>query len=156
MSEVDTSAEAHDWAALRRLAEAATPGPWRAEDGYRSPDVLDAHGLVVAATITSDMRWRDDSANGAYIAAAHPAAVLALLDQRDAARAQAERWDTEAAASRATIMRLEAERDAARAEAERLREALERLCRNQHAPGSLADAFWTAREALAGMEPGHD
>lgn len=47
--------------------------------------------------------------------------LAALLAERDAAVARAERWDTEAAASKAAMARLEAERDAARAEAERMR-----------------------------------
>lgn len=47
---------------------------------------------------------------------------------------------------------LRAERNAARAEAQRLREALERLIRNQHAPASLADAFAKACAVLATTE----
>ncbi len=65
MSDTDTSAEAVDWAALRRLAEAATPdGEW-----------WDAPTLAVDCGM--------ENHHAAYIAAAHPAAVLALLDQRD-------------------------------------------------------------------------
>lgn len=48
-------------AALRALAEAATPGPWNAE------------------TLPFDYGMPPHDAD--YIAAAHPAAVLALLDE---------------------------------------------------------------------------
>lgn len=67
-------------AALRALAERATPGPWEAEGDYKSPDIL-ACGSVVAVTIASDMKPPVDKANAEFIAAANPSAVLALLDE---------------------------------------------------------------------------
>lgn len=90
---------------LRRLAQAATPGEWEQylyedHDGPPACDDIgvqasntDAHALEVLCT----MEWssshprdftRDQAtANAAYIAAAHPAAVLALLDDVDRLRA---------------------------------------------------------------------
>ncbi len=71
---------------LRRLAEAATPGPWEAQcydDGRsgKEPWFVDTHAYpdgpepVIAAT------YPLDAADAAYIAAANPQAVLALLDR---------------------------------------------------------------------------
>lgn len=52
--------------------------------------------------------WRSDGGNMdlARIHDLHAATLRALLTERDAARRQAERWDTEAAASKGTIARL--------------------------------------------------
>ena len=92
-------------AELRRLAEAATPGPWEAfgaVDGRRGERWLG---------VTTDMRAIESARAGdvfaaqnctrqdaLFIAAANPAAVLALLDHlahmteaRDNARAEVER-----------------------------------------------------------------
>jgi hypothetical protein len=62
-----------DLAALRRLAEAATPGPWRSFDdyGYTSP----VNGL--RTNIVPSIK----KTNAAYIAAANPATLLTLLDR---------------------------------------------------------------------------
>ena len=72
---------------LRRLAEAATPGPWKVERDDPSPDVHDATGSVIATTMHSDLSRMEDGHNAAFIAAANPAAVLALLDRLRAAEA---------------------------------------------------------------------
>ena len=67
-------------AALREAAKKATPGPWFMEPDETSPDILAAPG-VVARTVASDMPRQVDALNAAFIAAANPAAVLALLDE---------------------------------------------------------------------------
>lgn len=90
--------ETPDAAELRRLAEAATPGPWEAfgaVDGRRGERWLG---------VTTDMRAIESARAGdvfaaqdctrqdaLFIAAANPAAVLALLDERDALAAKVER-----------------------------------------------------------------
>jgi len=58
---------------LKRLAEAATPGPW-----YDRAGVLrgTGGGIKPIATIYNGL-------NSPYIAAANPAAILALIQQRD-------------------------------------------------------------------------
>ena len=87
--------ETPDLAELRRLAEAATPGPWEAfgaVDGRRGERWLG---------VTTDMRAIESARAGdvfaaqnctrqdaLFIAAANPAAVLALLDDADALRAE--------------------------------------------------------------------
>jgi uncharacterized protein YciI len=69
-------------AALRKVAEAATPGPWVAEDGevWRPSPIADL--AVAEAELVR---------NAAYIAAASPDVVLGLLDRLDAAEAKVAR-----------------------------------------------------------------
>lgn len=79
-------------AALRKLAEAATPGPWTidtyAEEWAQMRDVsLWAEGDVFLANIgTPECVVHDGGlANGRYIATANPQTILALLAELDAA-----------------------------------------------------------------------
>ena len=94
----NTRHETPDVAELRRLAEAATPGPWEAfgaVDGRRGERWLG---------VTTDMRAIESARAGdvfaaqdctrqdaLFIAAANPAVVLALLAERDALAAKVER-----------------------------------------------------------------
>ena len=80
-----------DYNELRALALAATPGPWKTDRhlGSRSGEVLicfDAQdrgrGIAIAETVPGT---GEEYCNAAYIAAANPATVLALLDEVDAA-----------------------------------------------------------------------
>ena len=97
--------ETPDIAELRRLAEAATPGPWEAfgaVDGRRGERWL---GVTTDMRATESARAGDVFAaqdctrqDALFIAAANPAAVLGLLDHlahmreaRDNARAEVER-----------------------------------------------------------------
>jgi hypothetical protein len=78
----------HD--ALRQLALAATqPGPWTVKKepqgkGRHSWRVIDANGFWLAD-------FDDASANAAFVAAASPDVVVALLDEIAAANAEIER-----------------------------------------------------------------
>ena len=85
-----------EFAELRRLAEAATPGPWRTE--YLMGAGNDLLTAIIAGRATPDdlrvigstLAERD----GKFIAAANPAVMLALLDaaaERDALAAKVER-----------------------------------------------------------------
>ena len=65
---------------LRRLAEAATPGPWQ----RYSPNT------VTRGTDTEEVIIAWDDVDAAYIAAASPDRILALLAERDALLAVAE------------------------------------------------------------------
>ena len=92
--------ETPDLAELRRLAEAATPGPWEAfgaVDGRRGERWLG---------VTTDMRAIESARAGdvfaaqnctrqdaLFIAAANPAVVLALLDAAAERDALAAAWD---------------------------------------------------------------
>ena len=89
----DTVQQLHelpDLAELRRLAEAATPGPWRTE--YLMGAGNDLLTAIIAGRATPDdlrvigstLAERD----GKFVAAASPAVVLALLAERDALAAK--------------------------------------------------------------------
>ena len=98
--------ETPDVAELRRLAEAATPGPWYLDGPWWYGDDDSAYCIStaedvgrIAVTIAppryifgGEREVRD--ANARFIAAANPATVLALLDaaaERDALAAKVER-----------------------------------------------------------------
>ncbi|HBN8935191.1 TPA: ead/Ea22-like family protein [Pseudomonas aeruginosa] len=69
-----------DHAELRRLAEAATPGPWE----YQAPlKVLAADRTWIVLIALSHANCREDKANSRFIAANNPKTVLALLDEID-------------------------------------------------------------------------
>ena len=85
---------------LRRLAEAATPGPWRrANETAEVPPRVEPHRLVeqdtdplyskVVARTYRD-KQHEAAADAAFIAAASPDRILALLAERDALLAVAE------------------------------------------------------------------
>jgi hypothetical protein len=68
-----------DYSELKRLAEEATPGPWKAQHpnaGQRGSEVADASGLN---QICADL----GPTHALYIAAANPAAVLALIAENE-------------------------------------------------------------------------
>ena len=89
--------ETPDVAELRRLAEAATPGPWEWDDNHARPGLR--HGRSFGGVLfRCGALYGPDAADAAFIAAANPAVVLALLDRlahmreaRDAARAEVKR-----------------------------------------------------------------
>lgn len=74
-----------DLAALRKVAEAATPGEWDAScigsEGYHlmATNTDGPKRRIVVARCTYE-KWETDRANAEHIAAFHPATVLALLD----------------------------------------------------------------------------
>ena len=65
---------------LRRLAEAATPGPW----GSSGSQAWDTDGNLVAAV--RDHSELVDRPDAAYIAAVDPQTILGLLDEIDRLR----------------------------------------------------------------------
>lgn len=69
---------------LRELASKATPGPWRTEqaNSYKR--------WLVIGSMSSHVMYPHDAA---FIAAANPAAVLALLDRLEAAERVCEAVD---------------------------------------------------------------
>ena len=79
LQDAPMTADQPDLAALRTLAAAATPGPW-------TPTTrLDAWTIATIATASGKrIAFADHMTDAAYIAAADPATILALLDQRDA------------------------------------------------------------------------
>lgn len=118
---------------LRRLAQAATPGPWWVnqdslnhgfECGVLEINAKDWHALAGAWGVTGAKPSEEGAANAAFIAAANPAAINELLDRLEAAEKEAAHikevefprkvlavavgWKTK-------CVRLEQERDALRA-----------------------------------------
>lgn len=72
---------------LRRLAEAATPGPWAKQDDGAGSVYVDSRAFAsgpepVAGIVSMS------TPDAAYIAACSPDAILALLDERDRLRAE--------------------------------------------------------------------
>lgn len=86
-----------DLAELRRLAEAATPGPWKARQGY-GPDEFEPGGYKYVQFGPTEAKaggYGTDQltpVNAEYIAAANPATILALLNRIAVARFVAEHW----------------------------------------------------------------
>ena len=84
-------------AELKKLAEAATPGPWiHATDIGQVGSIETLQGIVVAqaqSLICDDVRKQRDN-NSKYIAAANPAAILELL-AINAELVEALRWYAE-------------------------------------------------------------
>ena len=75
---------------LRRLAQAATPGPWI--NHGRQPNVAGLpHSAVAAKTLLARVYSEaygdveQETANASFIAAANPAAISELLDRLEAA-----------------------------------------------------------------------
>ena len=113
---------------LRRLAQAATPGPWI--NHGRQPNVAGLpHSAVAAKTLLARVYSEaygdveQETANASFIAAANPAAVSELLDRLEAAKSDAleqarlNGMGSEREAKHlAQIAALEKERDALRAE----------------------------------------
>jgi len=79
---------------LRKLAEAATPGPWMVQQYSTHVGFsvwADGRGCIAERwyDITQAKPYGDEiGGNAAFIAAANPAAVLSLLDRLDAAEAR--------------------------------------------------------------------
>ena len=72
---------------LRRLAQAATPGPWEFWHGMIATDIDNDGGVVIANRPTPSggkLQARVDT-NFQYIVAANPAAITELLDRLEAA-----------------------------------------------------------------------
>jgi len=102
---------------LKRLAEAATPGPWYQHGGIMQ--VLSHDCETVCETFEDDRECPDAQ----FIAAANPAAVLALIAENDHLAMCARQWEEAA-------MQWGAERDQLRAEVAGLKtgyEAYERV-----------------------------
>ena len=79
---------------LRRLAQAATPGPWQFWHGWVAANIDNDGGVVVAERPTpSGGKYQAKvDANFKFIAAANPATVIELLDRLEAAEKEIESW----------------------------------------------------------------
>lgn len=77
-----------DLDALERLAMLATPGPWtdETEKGETYPHCVTADGYYIASAHAACPRSEDGAENAAFIAAANPSVVLALIAEVRALR----------------------------------------------------------------------
>lgn len=114
---------------LRRLAQAATPGPWQFWHGWVAANIDNDGGVVVAERPTpSGGKYQAKvDANFKFIAAANPAAINELLDRLEAAESdgleQARLNGMGGEREAALLSKLEAagkERDALRAKIEQM------------------------------------
>lgn len=95
-------------ARLAALAEAATPGPWRADDQDHRTEVVSVDGVVVA-----DLRDHTQGDDAAFIAASRAAVPELLAALTDAEmRAEARLARLEAVASTARVFSAQVHRHA--------------------------------------------
>lgn len=119
-----------DYSELKRLAEAATPGPWYQHGGIMQ--VLNHDCETVCETFEDD----GDCPDAQFIAAANPTAVLALIAENERLVGACERAEQiiiveckEASFAKARANLLETERDQLKAENEALVSALNDILR---------------------------
>ncbi|ALP47854.1 ead/Ea22-like family protein [Pseudomonas phage YMC11/02/R656] len=121
-----------DHAELRRLAKAATPGPWSCNRHWAivgGPTLEFTNGAaqqqIAMACQQSWMREEELRNNAAFMAAANPKTILALLDEIDGLLAQHGRDSSELRALCQARDDARKERDRLKAENEALRGALQ-------------------------------
>ena len=96
-----------DYSELKRVAEAATPGPWYQHGGIMQ--VLSHDCETVCETFEDDGECPDAQ----FIAAANPAAVLALIAENEQLAKTADCWDRLNVQNKALSDSFRAERDQA-------------------------------------------
>lgn len=159
---------------LRRIAEAATPGPWEAGDVwvYTDPIYADDRRLsdVLGMTFADEDRAEAEHARGLrnadHIAASNPTIVLALLDRIEALEAERDRlkrdWENpgtafvnlhnRAEAAEARLARVTGEAEIAERRAEHAYKILDRVTDSstrERIYDSLAGLTATQRQAYA-------
>ena len=148
--------ETPDLAELRRLAEAATPGPWRTEYLMGAGnDLLTA--IVAGRTTPDDLRVIGSTLaerDGKFIAAAVNA-LPALLDDADALRAELAHMTEARNNARAEVKRLTAKLDAIEADGDKLSIMLGWLVYDvgEHTCGGYGPESGYAHEPGCGFEP---
>ncbi|EOW5778532.1 ead/Ea22-like family protein [Escherichia coli O20:H45] len=103
---------------LREAAEKATPGPWEYYPGntsieYNVDSMVEDQGSIVYVD-SGDFTQKQTDLNGAFIAAANPATVLALLDERERNQQYIKRRDQENEEIALTVGKLRVELEAAK------------------------------------------
>lgn len=154
-----------DHAELRRLAKAATPGPWSCNRHWAivgGPTLEFTNGAaqqqIAMACWQSWMREEELRNNAAFMAEANPKTILALLDEIDRLKAENERlrqgmkgdYDIDA------WLEWTREKDQIKAENEALRESLQALIHISDATGwedHTCGEIAKARAALEGAKP---
>lgn len=117
-----------DWNELKRLAEAATPGPWEASNYFGKRFIANIEVIAMDADgqrrviLQGNQNFMEEAvANVAFAAAANPAAILALIAENERLDATCHEFASQAEFAKRQKEHLLAERDQLRAEVERLR-----------------------------------
>ncbi|HCR5193046.1 ead/Ea22-like family protein [Escherichia coli] len=114
---------------LREAAEKATPGPWEYYPGntsieYKVDSMVEDQGSIVYVD-SGDFTQKQTDLNGAFIAAANPATVLALLDERERNQQYIKRRDQENEDIALTVGKLRVELETAKSKLNEQREYYE-------------------------------
>lgn len=129
---------------LRDLANAATPGEWLARNrqthlGVSNEEVADWIVETVADREPIAQPYSPNKvANAAFIAAANPQTVIALLDEIDRLREQATTFETQRHSTAVALINAETERDIARSRLDSACEALNLAASNLGEPAKSA------------------
>ncbi|MEP8626088.1 ead/Ea22-like family protein [Enterobacter cloacae] len=127
-----------DKRALREAAEKATPGRWEYYPGntsieYNVDSMVEDQGSIVYVD-SGDFTQKQTDLNGAFIAAANPATVLALLDELEAVQT----------VSAARLVAIDTTHKMFQRERDRAEKAEKRIAELEASHGNL-------REAMAGI-----
>ncbi|HBO0350720.1 ead/Ea22-like family protein [Pseudomonas aeruginosa] len=155
-----------DHAELRRLAKAATPGPWSCNRHWAivgGPTLEFTNGAaqqqIAMACWQSWMHEEELRNNAAFIASANPKTILALLDEIDGMNDELSACTEHPGGCgywREAAKRRAEERDRLKAENEALRESLQALIHISDATGwedHTCGEIAKARAALEGAKP---
>lgn len=134
---------------LKRLAEAATQGTWtHLKHGVikGGPAVQFTNGSsqqqIVMTTGADWMKAGEQYANADFIAAANPAAVLALIAENEQLAKTADCWDRLSVYNKALSDSFRAERDQLKAENEALRDDIEQNQYDANAWRNSEESVW--------------
>ncbi|MCY6845714.1 ead/Ea22-like family protein [Escherichia coli] len=146
---------------LREAAEKATPGPWEYYPGntsieYNVDSMVEDQGSIVYVD-SGDFTQKQTDLNGAFIAAANPATVLALLDERERNQQYVKRRDNENEDIALTVGRLRVELEGKHRRITELTMWIKRLSsslKNAKPDSKLPDdaMIWLNNEGLTSIE----
>lgn len=111
---------------LKKLAENATPGPWKSTVDGVMP-VGEAFGIF------GNFGANNGEANREFIAAANPSAVLALIGRLEVSESMEGLYTSTVTVERAELEQTKRERDQLKAENEALRKECKRLADDNRA-----------------------
>jgi len=115
-----------DYTELKRAADAATQGHWDVDDPWVVYSNFGGGCTYLASTDALDTDHDQSVKNASFIAAANPAAVLALIAENDANKERADAEQESYDSQRRILDAVKAERDQLKAENEALRKDAER------------------------------
>jgi Ead/Ea22-like protein len=145
---------------LRRLAEAATPGPWQVINGHY-PGFREIEGpsfqvsIVMSATNLTFSDGTQRETDAGFIAAANPQTILELLDKIDQLQADCEKFKNQTFKAQAEYRTLSEAYSQLQAERDALKKAVDAMVADgwlHHGPEGMSDAQKLVHEALAAMK----